>query len=75
MCHFRAEAFKNLSARGAWVTQLFKHLPSAQVMIPGSWDQTPHEALCSVGMLLLPLPLPLFTHAQSCSLSLSLSNK
>ena len=36
-----------------------EHLPSAQFMIPGSWDQAPSRAPCSVGGLLLPLPLPL----------------
>ncbi|XP_059248681.1 thiamine transporter 2-like isoform X2 [Mustela nigripes] len=30
---------------GAWVAQWVKHLPSAQVMIPGSWDGAPHQAL------------------------------
>jgi len=56
---------------GAWVAQLVGRLPSAQVMIPGSWDQAPHRAPCSAGSLLLPLPLllPLLV------LSLSLSNK
>ena len=43
----------------AWVSQLVKHLPSAQVMISGSWDQTLHWAPYSVGSLLLSLPLPL----------------
>ena len=43
--------------RGAWVTQSVKHLPSAQVMIPGSWDRAPHQAPCSAGRLLLPLSL------------------
>ena len=51
--------------KGAWVAQLVKHLPSVQVMIPGSWDQAPHWAPCSVGSLLLPLPLP---HAHALSL-------
>ena len=40
------------------VAQSVQHLPSAQVMIPGSWSQAPHRAPCSVGSLLLPLPLP-----------------
>ena len=35
-----------------------KHLPSAQVMIPGSWDGAPCQASCSAGSLLLPLPGP-----------------
>ena len=45
--------------QGAWVAQSVKCLPSAQVMIPGSWDGAPRQAPCSVGSLLLPLPLPL----------------
>ena len=32
-------------------------LPSAQVMISGSWDQAPHRALYSVGSLLPSLSL------------------
>ena len=36
---------------GTWVAQLVKRLPSAQVMIPGSWNQ----ALSPVESLLLPL--------------------
>ena len=43
-------------AKGAWVAQLVEHLPSAQVMIPGSWDGAWCQALCSAGSLLLPLP-------------------
>ena len=42
----------------AWEVQLVKHWPSAQVMIPGSWDQTPHRAPCSLGSLLLPSHSP-----------------
>ena len=41
---------------GAWVAQLVKCLPSAQVMIPGFWDQALHRAPCLAGSLLLPLP-------------------
>ena len=44
--------------RGAWVAQLVKCLPSAQVIVPGSWDGAPNMAPCSVESLLLPL-LPL----------------
>ena len=49
----------NSAPWGAWVGQLVEHLTLAQVMIPGSWDQLPGQAFCSVGTLLLPLPLPL----------------
>ena len=56
-----------------WVAQSVKHLPLAQVMITGSWDQAPcHRAPCSVGSLLLPLPLPPLP-LLVCSLTLSLS--
>ena len=34
-------------ARGSWVVQSVKHLPSAQVMILESWDPAPHQALSS----------------------------
>ena len=52
------------------MAQLVKHLPSAQVMILGSWDQTPHWVSCSARSLLLPLPLPL-----PILLMLAISNK
>ena len=56
---------------GAWVAQLVKRLPWAQVVIPESWDQAPRWAPCSAGNLLLPLclPLPLFILVHVCSLS------
>ena len=57
------------------MAQLVKPLPSAQVMIPGSWDQVPHRAPCSAGSLLLSLPLPASLPACVYSLSLSLSGK
>ena len=44
--------------RGAQVSQLVKHLPSAQVMIPESWDQASHPALGSSGSWLFSFPLP-----------------
>ena len=40
-----------------WLSGL-KPLPSAQVVIPGSWDGAPHGALCSAGSLLPLLSLP-----------------
>ena len=52
------------------MAQSVKHLPSAQVMIPESWDGAWHGAPCSVGSLLLPLPL-----AAAHALSLSQINK
>ena len=49
-----------------------KHPPLAQVMILGSWDPAPHQAVCSAGSLLLPLPLPLPLLMLSLSVSLCL---
>ena len=49
---------------GIWVTQSVKHLPSAQIMIPGSWDRGLGWAPCSAMSQLFPLPLPCL-----CSLS------
>ena len=54
---------------GTWVAQWVKHLPSAQIMIPGSWDGAPHGDPCSSGNLLLLLPLPLSLLMLSLSLS------
>ena len=39
------------------MAQSVKFLPSAQVMIPGSWDQALSWAPCSVESRILPLPL------------------
>jgi len=61
--------------RGAWVAQLVKGLPLAQVMIPGSGDRAPSPDVCSAGSLLVPLPLPAAPPACARALSLSLSNK
>lgn len=49
---------KKLPASGAWGAQWVKPLPSAQVMIPQSWDRVPLRAPCSVESLFLSLPLP-----------------
>ena len=42
---------------GVWVAQLVKHLLSAQVTVPGSWDQALHGvpcfSLCSLFVLYL----------------------
>ena len=53
-----------------WLSGL-KPLPSAQVMISGSWDQAPHQAPCLAESLLLPLPLPALP---TCGLYLSNNN-
>ena len=55
---------------GAWVAQLVKCLPLAQVMIPGSWDQALHGSLLR-GSLLLPLPAT----PPACAFSLCQINK
>jgi len=47
---YKINAQKSGVFRDAWVAQSVKCLPSAQVMIPGTWDR----ALCWV-----PLPTPL----------------
>ena len=51
-----------------WLSGL-KPLPLAQIVIPGSWLQAPHGALCSAGSLLPPLSLP--ASLPTCDLSLS----
>ena len=66
------QSFK-VSSRGTWVAQWVKPLPSAQVMISGSWDRAPHRALCSAGSLLPPLSLP--ASLPNCDLSLCQTNK
>lgn len=55
---------------GSWVAQLVKPLPSAQLVILGSWNGALCQAPCSVRNLLLPF-LPLLTAPPSCALSLS----
>jgi len=44
------------SLQDAWVAQSVKRLPSAQVMIPPSWNWVSHWAPCSAGRPPLPLP-------------------
>jgi len=55
---------------GTWVAQLVEHLTLvlAQITISGSWDRTPHRALCWVWSLLkIHAPPPLRKHAPSLS--------
>uniref|UniRef100_A0A8C7AXW5 Sushi domain-containing protein n=1 Tax=Neovison vison TaxID=452646 RepID=A0A8C7AXW5_NEOVI len=65
----------NEFARGAWVAHWVRPLPSARVMISGSWDRVLHRALCSAGSLLPSLSLPASLPTCDFSLSLSLSNE
>ena len=67
------ERCKRVTPRGSWVAQLVKHLPSAQVMIPGFWNPAQNWACCSARSLLLPLPLPAAPPACAHTLLLSLS--
>ena len=60
---------KAMTFRGLWVAQSIKRLPSAQVMILGSWNRVSCRAPCSAGSLLLFLPFLLVF-----LLSLSFSN-
>lgn len=57
--------------RGAWVAQLGKRLPLAEVMIWEFWDGAPRQAPSSVESLLLRLPLTCSCFSLSISLSLS----
>jgi len=52
------------------VAQSVRHLPSARVVIPGSWDPAPHQAPCSAGSLLLPL----LAAPPACTLFLSVKS-
>ena len=53
---------------GAWVAQPVKRLPSAQVMISGSWDRVPASGSLLLGEpASLPLPLSLLVHSRSIS--------
>ena len=55
---------KKVHTWGAWVAQLVRHLPSTQVIIPGSWD--PEDSLLSRGVC---FSLSLCLSPCSCSLS------
>ena len=63
---------KIFSILGHLVAQSIKLLPSAQVMIPESWEWAPGQTPCSVGSLLFPflLPLPLLVLFLSLSLKI-----
>jgi len=61
------DSLKKRSPWGTWVAQWVKCLPSAQVMIPGSWDQVLSWAPCSAGVCFSLCRFPL-----SCSLTFSL---
>ena len=57
----------SLNSGGTWGDSVIEHLPSAQGVIPGSWDRAPHRA---------PLMEPASPSAcVSASLSGSLMNK
>ena len=60
-------SYKRKVVWGTSLAQSVEGLPSAQVMISGSWDEAPHWAPCSAGSLLPPLPLslPLFVYSPS----------
>ena len=40
------KAFNKCAKQGTWVSQLVKHLPFTQVVIPGSWIQVLDWAPC-----------------------------
>ena len=63
------ESYFKQFLKGCLGGSVTKHLPLAQVMIPGSWDGAPFQAPCSIRSLPLLLALP------HCLCSLSLSNK
>nr|XP_054367840.1 uridine diphosphate glucose pyrophosphatase NUDT22 isoform X3 [Mirounga angustirostris] len=44
-----SSVLQEICDEGAWVAQMVKRLPSAQVMVPGSWNRVPHRAPCSLG--------------------------
>ena len=67
-----SDSRKTAASQGAWVSQLVKHLTSAQVQI--SWFVSLSPALGCVQILCLPLSLPL-PSSHSLALSLSKINK
>ena len=68
--HNSADLFNSFKEkmRDAWVAQLVKHLPLAQVMIPGFWDGAHIGAPSSVRCLLPPLSLPAVPYLCLCTL-------
>jgi len=63
----RNKKHQNCNKRGTWVAQSVKHLPSAQVMIPRSWDQALHRVPCSARSLssLCPSPMLMYSLKQT----------
>lgn len=51
-------SFQNIILRGAWVGQSVKRLPSAQIMISGSWMESCLGLPAQRGVGFLPLSLP-----------------
>jgi len=63
--------FKKGKVRDAWVAQSVKHLPLAQVMISGSWDQALSPATLLSRESVSPSPLSHCPSPRSCMHSLS----
>ena len=55
------------AGQGCLGGSVVKRLPSARVLISGSWNQALHRAPCLAGSLLLPLSLPLLVFPLSFS--------
>ena len=60
-----------MNKEGSWVAQLVKHLPSAQVVVPGSWNRAPSRLSGEP----TSLSLCLYHSPFLCSLGLSLCVK
>lgn len=54
-CKSNRHTLKKQNFGGTWVAQLFKHLPSAQVVILRSWDRAPSGACFSLSLFLCAL--------------------
>lgn len=64
--------FTGATSKGTWVPQLINCLPSAQIMIPGSWDRAHIGFPAQQGMCFSLSLCPSPTHALSLSLVPSL---